>query len=161
MATMIQADLKEIGMQVHVAAIEFRSLLDRILKSADYEACVLSLASGDADPNPEINVLMSSGGTHLWHPSQREPATAWEAEINRLMRRQMNVTQYAERKRLYDRVQELMAEKLPLIYLASPSILVGAKANLGNFEPAVLDPYTLWNVEELYWRNTQSEANHD
>ncbi len=158
MATMIQADLKEIGMQVHVAAIEFRSLLDRILKSADYEACVLSLASGDADPNPEMNVLISSGGAHLWHPSQKEPATPWEAEIDRLMRRQVSVTDYAERKRMYDRVQELMAEKLPLIYLVSPNVLVGAKANLGNFKPAVLDPHTLWNAEELYWQNTQSRG---
>ncbi len=159
MATMVQADLKDIGMQVHVAAVEFRSLLDRIFKSSDYEACVLSLGSGDADPNPEMNVLLSSGGMHLWHPSQVQPATAWEAEIDRLMRQQVSVTDYSERKRMYDRVQELMAEKLPLIYLVSPNVLVGTKANLGNFKPAVMDPHILWNVEELYWQNMHSRGN--
>jgi hypothetical protein len=28
---------------------------------------------------------------------------------------------------------------------------VGAKQGLGNFRPAVMEPYALWNVEELYW----------
>ncbi len=162
MATIIQADLKELGMQVQLVSLEFRSLLDRLLKTHDYEACVLGLGSGDADPNPEMNVLLSSGATHLWHPGQKQPATPWEAEIDKLMKQQVSVLRYSERKKLYDRVQELMAENLPLIYLASPDILVGAKESLGNFQPAILDPYVLWNVEELYWRSgpLQGESSH-
>ncbi len=152
MATIIQADLKELGMQVQLVSLEFRSLLDRILKSYDYEACVLGLGSGDADPNPEMNVLLSSGGTHLWHPGEKQAATPWEAEIDRLMTQQMSATRFSERKGMYDRVQQLMAENLPLIYLASPDILVGAKQGLENFQPAILEPYALWNVEELNWR---------
>ncbi len=161
MATMAQSDLKEIGISVQVVPLEFRSLIDRVLKSADYEACLLGLTSGDADPNPEMNVLLSSGGTHVWHPSQKQPETPWEAEIDGLMQRQVSVTDFAERKRLYDRVQQLMAEKLPLIYLTSPSILVGAKETLGNFKPAILDPYALWNVDQLYWRAGGAGAEHD
>jgi peptide/nickel transport system substrate-binding protein len=158
MATIIQADLKELGIMVHLASLEFRSLLDRVLKTYDYEACILGLGSGDADPNPEMNVLLSSGGSHLWHPAQKEPSTPWEAEIDRLMAQQVSTVTYPERKRLYDRVQQLMAEELPLIYLASPDILVGAKARLGNFKPAILDHYALWNIEELFWRPAQPGA---
>src|ERR1019366_3174796 len=55
----------------------------------DYEACLLSLASGDADPNADMNVWLSSGPTHPWNPQRPSPATAWEAEIDGLMRRQM------------------------------------------------------------------------
>ena len=29
---------------------------------------------------------------------------------------------------------------------------VGAKAGLGNYRPAILDPQVLWNVDELFWR---------
>ncbi|HYK88873.1 MAG TPA: ABC transporter substrate-binding protein, partial [Acidobacteriota bacterium] len=153
MATLIQADLKELGMQVQVVSLEFRSLIDRILKTHDYDACVLGLGSGDADPNPEMNVLLSNGSTHLWHPGQEHPATSWEAEIDRLMKQQVTVLQYAERKKLYDRVQKLMSDNLPLIYLASPNILTAAKAGLGNVRPAILDNYMLWNAETLYWRS--------
>jgi peptide/nickel transport system substrate-binding protein len=118
----------------------------------------MSLISGDADPTPDMGVWLSSGGTHLWNPEQKSPATAWESEIDGLMRRQMVTRKYAERKQLFDRVQELLMENLPLIPLVSPSILVGAKKDLGNFRPAVLDHYTLWNVEELYWRGPNTGA---
>jgi peptide/nickel transport system substrate-binding protein len=152
MATLIQDDLKQLGMDVHVIPLEFRSLLDRVLRTHDYEACLLSLAEADADPNVDMNVWLSSGGTHLWNPQQKSPATAWEAEIDGLMRRQMVTRKYAERKPLFDRVQELLMENLPLIPLVSPNILVGAKKGLENFRPAVLEHYTLWNAEELCWR---------
>ena len=59
------------------------------------------------------------------------------------------------RKRLYDRVQQIVAEELPIICLASPDILVGARAGLGNFRPAILDHYVLSNAEELYWRERE------
>ena len=158
MATLIQDDLKQLGMDVHVVPLEFRSLLDRVLRTHDYEACLLSLAERDADPNADMNVWLSSGGTHLWNPQQKSPATAWEAEIDGLMRRQMVTRKYAERKPLFDRVQELLMENLPLIPLVSPNILVGAKKGLENFRPAVLEHYTLWNIEELCWRGPAAGA---
>ena len=154
MATVLQDDLKTIGIQTQVISLEFRALLDRVLNSRQYEACLLGLVSGDADPNPEMNVWLSHGGSHLWNPSQSQPMTAWESEIDRLMRQQMITLDPAARKRLYDRVQEIAAENLPLICLASPNILVAARKDLGNFQPAILDHYTLWNVEQLYWRHS-------
>ena len=78
--------------------------------------------------------------------------TPWEAEIDRLMRQQMTTLDHAHRKQLYDRVQQIAAENLPIICLASPDILVAARKNLGNFQPAAVDHYTLWNSEQLYWR---------
>jgi len=156
MATLIENDLSQLGMTVHIVPIEFRALLDRLFRSYDYEACVLGLVSGDADPNPEMNVWLSSGGTHVWHVGESKPATPWEAEIDRLMKQQLTMLSYPRRKRLYDRVQALIAEQEPIVSLASPDILVGAKEGLGNFRAAVLDPYTLWNAEELFWESAGS-----
>ncbi len=152
MATLIQDDLKPLGMRVNVVPLEFRSMLDRLQGSHEYEACVLGFQSQDADPNPDMAIWLSSGGNHLWHPSQKTPATLWEAEIDGLMRQQIGTRKYAERKRLFDRVQELVVQYLPVIPLVSPNILVGAKKDLGNFRPALLEHYALWNIEELYWR---------
>jgi peptide/nickel transport system substrate-binding protein len=156
MAELIQDDLKQLGMQVQVVPLEFRSLLNRLLQTKDYDACVLGLVTTDADPNPDINVWLSSGGTHLWNPSQVQPATPWEAEIDRLMEQQLTAPNFAERKKLYDRVQEILVQYEPMIFLASPDILVGAKKIIGNFHPAVLQPYGLWNVEQLSLRNAKS-----
>ncbi len=158
MATIIQDDLKQLGMSVHVVTLELRALLDRLTGTHDYEACVLGLGGGDADPNAELNVWLSSGGTHLWNPEQAQPATPWEAEIDTLMRRQLTTLSNSARKRLYDRVQELVAQNVPFIFLVSPNVLVGAHSGLGNFRPAVLDHHTLWDVEELFWREKRSSA---
>jgi hypothetical protein len=55
-------------------------------------------------------------------------------------------------KQSYGRVQDLVAANLPLIFLAAPHILAGAREHRGNFKPAILNPYTLWNAEELFLR---------
>jgi len=158
MATFLQDDLKQLGMRVQVVPLEFRSLIDRVTQTKEYDACLLGLASFDADPNSDLNVWLSSGGTHLWNPSQSHPGTLWEAEIDRLMEQQLATPGYEQRKKLYDRVQEILAENQPMIFLASPDILAGAKNSIANFHPAILEPYALWNVEQLYFRNGQENA---
>jgi peptide/nickel transport system substrate-binding protein len=153
MAALIQDDLKHLGMRVQVVPLEFRSLLDRVTQTKEYDACVLGVVSTDADPNVDINVWLSSGGTHLWNPSQPHPATPWEAEIDRLINEQMYARTFETRKKLYDRAQEILWEYQPMIFLASPDILTGARKSVGNFRPAVLEPYVLWNVEQLYLKS--------
>jgi peptide/nickel transport system substrate-binding protein len=152
MATLVQDDLSHLGMQVHVVPLDFRAMLDRVFQSFDYEAAIMGLGGGDPDPNPEMNVWLSNGATHIWHLNESKPATPWENEIDQLMQQQMVTMNYEKRKRLYDRVQELIAQNLPFIFLATPDVLVGAKGHVGNFHPAVLDHYTLWNADELYVR---------
>ena len=150
MAAIIQDDLSQLGMNVHVVSLEFGAVVNRITKTHDYEACIMGLVSGDADPTPEMNVWLSSGETHLWHPSEAHAATEWESEIDALMQRQLVTLNYVKRKRLYDRVQEIVAQQVPIICLASPDILVAARDKVRNFQPATLGPYTLWNIEQLY-----------
>src|SRR5271169_3169290 len=152
MATLIQADLKQIGISVQVVPMEFRTQIDRVIQTHDYDAAIMALGSGDVDPTAEMNVWLSTGGTHLWHLGVKQPATKWEAEIDRLMQAQETETDAKKRKRDYDQVQQIVAAQLPIICLVSPNILVGAKAKLANFQPAILDHYTLWNADELFWR---------
>ena len=151
MATIIQQDLNRLGMQVHVVPLEFQSLMTRVFDSFDYEASILGLQSGDADPNPEINVWTSGGGTHIWAPAETRPLTPWQAELDRLMQLQTTILDYKKRKQAYDRVQEIIAQYEPVICLVSPNVLVGAKDSFAGTKPAVLRHHMLWNVEQLYW----------
>jgi peptide/nickel transport system substrate-binding protein len=142
---------------VSVVPLEFRALIDRVFQSFDYETAIMGLGGGDADPNPEMNVWTTGGTSHLWHLHDADPA-AWEREVDRLMQQQMITLDYAKRKKLYDRVQQLISENVPFIFLATPNILAAADVRVGNFHPAVLDPYTLWNADELYIRTTVENA---
>lgn len=152
MATLLQSDFNELGIAVTIAPLEFRSLLDRVLNTRQFDTVLLGLGGGDPDPNPEINVWLSSGASHFWNPNQKQPATAWEAEMDQLMRQQMVTMNVERRKELYDRVQEIVAQQSPMIFLASPHVVVAQRGNLGNFRPAVLSHFTLWNADELFLR---------
>jgi peptide/nickel transport system substrate-binding protein len=156
MATMIQADLKDLGIQVQLVPLDFHSVLDRIFQTHDYDAAVLGLGAGDVDPTSEMNIWLSSGNDHVWDLGEPHPATSWELEIDQLMEKQLSTVKLSSRKLLYDRVQEILADKVPLICLASPDILVGAKEQVGNFKPATLDPHALWNSQELFIRSNRS-----
>lgn len=151
-AIVIAEDLRRVGIQVQVVSLEFRAMVDRVMNKRDFDACLLGLGGGDADPNSEMNVWLSSGAMHLWNPSQPQPATEWEAEIDRLMRDQLVERRPAERKRLYSQVQRLVARHLPIIPLVSPNVIAAARNSIGNFQPVVLDHNTLWNVDRLYLR---------
>ena len=63
-------------MTVQVVPLDFHAMVDRLQSSYNYEAAVMGLVSGDADPTSEMNVWLSSGETHLWHPNQAKPANA-------------------------------------------------------------------------------------
>ena len=152
MASLIQEDLKDLGIRVSLVPLEVHTILNRIVTTFDYEAAILALADGDADPNSELNVLASNGSAHFWRLKSSGPIEPWQHEIDRLMSKQLTAPNYETRKHIYDQVQELINDYVPVIYLISPHILVGAKNEVGNFRPVILGNYTLWNAEQLFLR---------
>jgi peptide/nickel transport system substrate-binding protein len=157
MATLIQQDLRKIGILSRVIPLEFNSLLDRVFQTHDYDAAILGLGGADSDPNSQMNVLLSSGNDHLWNLNQPMPDTAWEADIDRLMTQQMFTSKKDVRKQLYSEVQQIEIDELPLIFLNTPNVLVAARATIGNFQPTILDPHTLWNSDQLYLNRRTEE----
>ncbi len=114
--------------------------------------CIFSVFALSADSQGfDQQLRLCNRGCSSCHRLTGEPPP-WQREIDRLMGRQLTASDPAERKRLYDRVQQLAADHLPVVFLISPNFLAGAAGGLGNFRPAILDHSTLWNADELYWR---------
>lgn len=149
MATMIQQDLGKIGINVHVVTLDFASLIERITESYNYEGALLGTANTDLDPNALMNMWLSSAENHQWNPRQKSPETAWEAEIDRLMKMQAASLEPAKRKTCFDRVQEIVVEQQPFIYLVNKNALSAVAASVANASPVVLRPQTYWNIETL------------
>jgi peptide/nickel transport system substrate-binding protein len=147
--TMIQEDLRKIGIRVNFQPMEFQSLIERIIRTNQYEACLLGLSNVELDPNSQLNVWMSSGTHHAWNPGQAKPATGWEAEIDSLMQAQRSTTDAAARKRAFDRVQEIASEQQPIIYLVHPDVLVAVSPAVREALPSSLPPHLYWNIEHL------------
>jgi len=149
MAAMVQQDLKKIGIKVNVVTLDFHAVIERISETFNYEACLLGLLYSDLDPNGVMNVWLSSEPDHQWNPKQKSPATAWEAEIDRLMRAQASSGDEHLRKQYWDRVQEIAWEQEPFIYLVDKDALVAISPKVKNAHPSALHPQTFWNAEYL------------
>ncbi|MFN0165789.1 MAG: ABC transporter substrate-binding protein [Bryobacteraceae bacterium] len=149
-AAMIQQDLVKLGIKVTLVPLDFPSLIERISKTYQYEACLLGLVNIDPDPNGQMSVWLSSSAQHQWNPNQKSPETRWEAEIDRLMREQASTVDPKRRKAAFDRVQEIASEQAPFVYLVEKNYLAAVSPSLRNVEPAALRPQILWNAEMLY-----------
>jgi peptide/nickel transport system substrate-binding protein len=149
MAVLIQEDLQKIGVHVNVVTLDFPSLIERITQTFDYEAIILGLTNVDLDPNGEMNVWLSSSGNHQWNPQQKTPETQWEAEIDRLMRAQASTSDAKKRKEAFDRVQEIIVEQEPFIFLINKNALSAVSAAVQGANPVILSPETYWNAERL------------
>jgi len=159
MAAMIQQDLAAIGIKLNIVTLDFRSLIERISQSFRYEACLLGLTNYDLDPNALMNVWLSSAANHQWYPSQKSPATPWEAEIDRLMQAQAASVDLAKRKNYFDKVQEIVSEQAPFLYLVTKNSLSAVSPKLHNVQPAMIRPQTYWNAENLVLEPSQLAKN--
>ena len=150
MAALIQEDLAKIGIEMHLTTLDFASLMGRLFRSYDYDACLLGIDQTDPDPSAALPFWLSRGALHLWHPSQAQPATPWEARIDSLMEQQMRTLDPAARKALFDEVQAILADKKPVITLVVPHALVGVSNRVKNLKATPFWHSTLWNSEELF-----------
>jgi peptide/nickel transport system substrate-binding protein len=148
MATLIQQDLSEIGIRLNLVTLDFPSLIDR-MNNFNYEACLLGFVNDDLDPNSEMNVWLSSSENHQWNPKQKTPATPWEAQIDKLMRAQASTLDDRKRKTYYDKVQQIVWEQEPFIYLVNHDALSAISPALQNVHPTILRPQVYWNIDEL------------
>ncbi len=157
-AQMLQQDLKNIGVRLNLVKLDYSAIIDRISQSLDYEACLLGLTNVDLDPDAQMNVWLSSARNHQWNPNQASPATAWEAEIDRLMLAQGSELNAAKRKAYFDRVQEIVSDQAPFLYLVTRNTLVAVSPRLLNARPSVLRPQVVWNIEMLAFPAEVSKA---
>ena len=149
MAVLIQEDLQKIGIHVNVVTLDFPSLIERMTQTFDYEAILLGLTNVGLDPNEEMNVWLSSSENHQWNPQQKSPETPWEAEIDKLMRAQAAASDSKKRKESFDRVQEIVVEQAPFIFLINKNALSAVSPRVRGASPVILHPQTFWNAERL------------
>jgi len=147
-ANVIRDNLQKIGVIVDVAALDSGAVIEGFL-SAKYEAVYFNPDKTALDPALNQDFWVSSGSAHMWNMNQKTPATEWERRIDELMARQTAASDPRERKVLYDEVQKIFAEHLPILYFAAPRIYVGVSSRLTNLTPAISKPQLLWSADTI------------
>jgi peptide/nickel transport system substrate-binding protein len=148
-AALIQTDLNKIGIHVSIVPLDFGSLMERIGKTSQYDACLLGFTNMAADPIDQMNFWLSSGSTHAWWPQQKKPATDWEARIDRLALAQASEPSREKRRSAVNEIQRTMVEQEPVIYLVNPDFLFAADPSIRGMRPSPRFPQELAGIETV------------
>ena len=54
-----------------------------------------------------------------------------------------------KRKASFDKVQQIISEKAPMLFLVNPNALSAVSSNVKYVTPAMLRPQIYWNAERL------------
>ncbi len=150
MASVIQHDLGKLGIKMRIAPLEFAALTKKWTETYEYDAALLGIAQGDIEPSSYQSFLLSSGDTHQWRPNQKSPVTGWEAKIDRLFAEQATERDASRRRALFDEIQLIMQDEMPVIPIVARHVTAAATKRVGNFAPSSILPYSLWNADELF-----------
>lgn len=147
-AQVLKESLEMVGIALDVVPLEQGALIERLMKG-QFEAIFFNYVTSDSDPALQRDFWLSSGSAHIWNIGQREPATAWEREMDTLMNQQASAVDPAERRRLFREVQRVFAEHLPALYFAAPRVYIGVSPRVYHEAPAVNRPQLLWAADTL------------
>jgi len=110
-AEIIQASLKDIGVQVEIRVIEWAALLKEYIKKRNFEATILAWG---ITPDPDQY--------DIWHSSKTSPdelnrISYANPEADELLEKGRSTCVEADRKKYYDRLQEVLADDQPIVFL--------------------------------------------
>ncbi|MHB1287178.1 MAG: ABC transporter substrate-binding protein [Leptospirales bacterium] len=137
MAQILQANLKDVGIKIRIVPLQFNMLATMVTSSYRWEMLLFGL-TGVLDPHGDTSVWKSSGFLHLWNPREPHPDQPWEAEIDQLFDQGATTMDPVQRKKIYDRWQEIAHRELPLIDLVTPDQITGVRKTLGGIHPTPL-----------------------
>jgi len=148
----LRTQLAQVGIALEAAPLENATMNQRMVKS-DYEAMYTRFGSTDVDPASQLDMWLSNGDAHFWHFGDTSPEP-WEARIDALMKEQMATLDQGRRKAIFNDVQRIFAENLPVIYFATPRMYYAYNARVQGVKPSVLRPVALWNADMLSVRQS-------
>ena len=151
-AAVIREDLRQVGVALDVVPLEANTIFQRIV-GGDFDAAFVQFTVTDTDPANSKDFWLSTGASHLWNMGQKAPTTDWERQIDELMTRQSATVDREERRRLFNDVQRIFAEHLPVMYFAAARVYVASSARMINLYPALTRPEILWSADTIAVRD--------
>jgi len=141
-AEVIQAQLREVGVGVELRVLEWAAFLKEHIKKRRFAAAAMAWGIG-----------LDSDQFGIWHSSQTGPdefnfISYKNAEVDALLERGRNTCRQSERKRAYDRMQEILAEDQPLIFLFFRDVLPAVATRVRGIVPGPIG--VEYNMNEWY-----------
>ncbi len=150
MGNILRQDWSKLGIRVNYAPEAFNTLVGKLVGTFNWDAIIIGLTGG-IEPVTGKNVWLSSGSLHMWWPKQENPATPWEAEINRLFSQAEGEVAQERRRQFYLRWQQIVAEQVPILYFSYPKTQPAVRNTLGNVTPIGLQG-AIGPIDTLFYK---------
>lgn len=129
-ATIIQRDLKRVGVEVKIRTVEWAAFIKNFINKKKFEACLLGWGIG-IDPN-QIDVWNSK----KTEEHQLNFISYKNEEVDELLELGVSTFDPKERKKYYDKFQEIIAEEQPYTFLWVQDTLPLIHARFHGIKPA-------------------------
>lgn len=150
---MIKQDLEDLGMKVNFKPIEFNSLVNKLVNTLDWDVIIMGFTGSPIEPNGGKNVMMSDGTLHVYNmrlaKDKNSPRYEFEKQIDEMFIKGALATKFEERKKYYDKYQQIIYEQKPFIYLYAPTRIIAIRNKFKNIFPTSLGGVT-YNIEEIF-----------
>lgn len=129
-AEIIQRRLSAVGMEVKIRVVEWAAFINDFINKGRFDATLLGWTV-TLDPDPY----------DVWHSSKTKPGelnfiSYVNPEVDELLEKGRGTFNQEERKRCYDRFQEILAEDQPYTFLFVPDALPAISSRIRGIDPA-------------------------
>ena len=129
-ATVIQRRLDEIGIKVTIKVIEWAAFINNFIDKRNFDAVILGWS---LSPDPDQY--------DIWHSSKTRPkefnfVSYANAEVDEVLEKGRRTFDRAERKKHYDRLQEVLDQEQPYTFLYVADALPIVHKRFHGIEPA-------------------------
>ncbi|MBI5098469.1 MAG: peptide-binding protein [Nitrospirae bacterium] len=131
-ATIVQYRLKKIGIKMNIQVLEWSTFINEFIDKRRFEAVILGWSIG-IDPDQY----------DIWHSSKtREKEFNFVSynnpEVDELLEKGRRTFDIEKRKKAYFRIQEILAEEVPYIFLYVPDATPILHARFKGIKPATI-----------------------
>lgn len=151
-AEIIQRRLHEIGIKMKIRVIEWSAFINEFIDKRKFEAVILGWTTGQDPDMYDIWHSSKTGPKELNFISYKNP------EVDRLLEKGRHTFDRKERRKYYDRFQEILAEEQPYTFLYVPESLPIIAARFHGIKPApagISYNFIKWYVPQSLQKYTQ------
>jgi peptide/nickel transport system substrate-binding protein len=129
-AQIIQQRLGKVGIKVNIRIVEWTSFIKEFVDKYNFDAIILG-----------FNILQDPDCYAVWHSSNAVPgnlnlASFKNADVDRLIDEGRHTFDEKKRKVCYDRIQEILADEQPFVFLYIPLSLPIVSSRIEGIVPA-------------------------
>lgn len=144
-ATIIQYRLSKVGIKVNIRQLEWSAFINWFIDKKRFEAVILGWSIG-LDPDQY----------DIWHSTKIKEkelnfVSFKNPEVDELLEKGRRTFDIEKRKQAYSRIQEILADELPYVFLYVPDSLPIVSARFEGIDPAPIG--IGYNIEKWYVPN--------